>query len=145
MPRTTQETCALVLEEHRLLRKRMDALEELMQQPSHHATLRAEGLSFLVQLGVHLNAEEALLLPLIRALPTLGEPCGERLTEEHRSQRRDMLELRTLLLRADTSGAAVAKLLRTFIRGLRMDMAQEEEGILREVSLELSDNESVAS
>lgn len=95
-------------------------------------SLRERGLGLYERLAAHLELEDSVLAPALRASGAAGERAAERLAHEHREQRELLKYLLERLREQTRPTVLVARELRSFIDYVRMDMEHEESTLLSE-------------
>ena len=122
-----------VLDDHARLRWRLDEIESLAQRfeagdAEGDPTLRKRGLALYESFAEHLDLEDRLLAPALRAA---GAPeRALRLAHEHREQRELLGYLLGRLKKQGQPTTLVARELRNFVEYVRFDMTHEEETML---------------
>jgi enoyl-CoA hydratase/carnithine racemase len=124
-----------IVEQHRALRERFDAIDQLAADflagdESVGGDLRERGLALYEVFAAHLRFEDEQLKPALEAAGAEGRRRAERLTHEHRDQR-ELLEFLSRRLGRDAAPSQlVARELANFVEYLRRDMAHEEGALL---------------
>jgi hemerythrin-like domain-containing protein len=129
-----------ILEEHEQLRRLLGELEPVLEafeaeESGVGRMLRERGLELYERLARHLDSEQDLVTPALRASGPDGQRRADRLAHEHREQRELLRYLMSRLEPDDPPTLLVARELRNFIAYLRMDMAHEEETMLTDAVL----------
>jgi len=134
-----------ILDEHRVLRDKLDVLELLVdglrEEPKRCATVSRTARDLLRRLVAHIQLEDAILAPVLRDVDAWGPVRASHLLEHHAEQRE---QLRSLIRSYGRQGTDIEELaLRTlsWISDARADMDHEERGVL---SRELLDDAAVA-
>jgi ribosomal protein S28E/S33 len=132
-----------ILREHAELRTRLDEIDALLEECERDAEavvrLRELGLSLYRRLSEHIDLEDRMLVPALRALRTDGPQRAADLQRTHAEQR----ELLTFLVGRleDPSRPAVLTVreLRNFADYVREDMNHEEFALLNRLTLPARD------
>jgi hemerythrin-like domain-containing protein len=124
-----------ILEEHEHLRRLLAELEPVLQafeaeESGVGSKLRERGLALYERLARHLDSEQDLVTPALRASGPDGDRRADRLAHEHREQRELLRYLMSRLDTQDQPTLLVAREVRSFIAYLHLDMAHEEETML---------------
>lgn len=133
-----REICRRIREEHALLREQIAEIHALSEAFVADAAevgkkLRERGLALLERLEQHLELEDTILAPALRAGDVAsGTHRAERLAHEHHEQRELLRYLIGRLGMDSRPTVLVARELRSFAQLLREDMNHEEENLLRE-------------
>lgn len=135
IPMTASEVRARVLEEHRRLRTLLVQTQGLARAAALEATavpsLRASTRTLLLELSLHLDSEEEILMPLIAELPGYGDVLVAQMREEHAEQRRELRALHERTMRNDVEGT-LPEAVDDFVLRLFRDMRAEERCLLDE-------------
>lgn len=122
------EIAVIVTHSHRELRRMLDRLEALVEGMQRNG--RADA-SFYVHsenvkraLLAHMDIEDALIVPLLRAIPTHGRSEAEQLMQHHEAQRRWLST--TLDGKKDVPDAETLRAVQALVHVLRVDMDHEE-------------------
>jgi hemerythrin-like domain-containing protein len=134
---TNDEVRSKVLDDHAMLRDRLDEIGELAARFEKGGVevgveLRELGVALFESFASHLVFEDAQLVPALRAIPERGEELADRLEREHREQRELLDYLLNRLEEEKRPTTLVARELEGFSAYLRVDMSYEESMILRE-------------
>jgi hemerythrin-like domain-containing protein len=134
---TNDEVRRKVLDDHAMLRDRLDEIGELAARFEKGGVevgveLRELGVALFESFASHLVFEDAQLVPALRAIPERGEELADRLEREHREQRELLDYLLNRLEEEKRPTTLVARELEGFSAYLRVDMSYEESMILRE-------------
>jgi hypothetical protein len=123
-----------ILREHQALQAALDQLEVLLtgvvggtQSAAVSALEHARALC--VDLRAHIDHEDELLLPVLRAADAWGNVRADQLAQHHEQQRHAFGEQSLAGLRPEEPTAMVAWL-RDLIAALRSDIAHEESELL---------------
>jgi hypothetical protein len=134
-----------ILEEHRVLRDKLDVLELLVdglrEDPKRSAAVSRTARDVLRRLIAHVQLEDAILAPLLRSIDAWGPVRESDLLAHHAEQRE---QLQALIRSYGGHGHDIEELaLRTlsWISDARADMDHEERSVL---SRELLDDSMVA-
>jgi iron-sulfur cluster repair protein YtfE (RIC family) len=92
--------------------------------------LHTLGLTLYEKFGMHLENEQGLLEPVLRAAGHSGERLADRLVREHREQRELLKYLVGRIEKHPVPTILVARELQNFAGFLRVEMAHEEETML---------------
>ena len=130
-----EEVRERILEEHAELRSMLGDLERLMEQSAPFGSAFAEelersGLALYAKLAAHLETEDGVLVPALRAAGATGRQRAEQLLEEHGEQRELLAFLIERLSRESRPTVLIISELRTFIECVREDMEDEETNLL---------------
>lgn len=123
-----------VLEDHARLRQLLARVEALAHRVLGGdlrcaGDLRTAGRQLTSKLVRHLDLEEEILVPAIRAIDSWGPERARRVLVEHAEQRQQIRDLdRELAVDADAD--SLASELRTFAAILHADMLAEEAAVL---------------
>jgi hemerythrin-like domain-containing protein len=134
---TNDEVRSKVLDDHAMLRDRLDEIGELAARFEKGGVevgveLRELGVALFESFASHLAFEDAQLVPALRAIPERGKELADRLEREHREQRELLDYLLNRLEEEKRPTTLVARELEGFSAYLRVDMSYEESMILRE-------------
>ncbi|MEI7893430.1 MAG: hemerythrin domain-containing protein [Myxococcales bacterium] len=125
-----------VLEEHVALRKAMEELQQLVVRAEREGDeparveLKTECDGLLRTLHRHLDFEDRLLEPTLRAIDAWGPIRADRLRDDHRAQRRELDRLAERLGDPANTAGQCAAMVRTFLEWFARDMEEEERDIL---------------
>lgn len=131
------EVRRLVLEDHDLLRRLLDEIDTLaiqFEQGSEQVggRLRTRGQRLYEKLGEHLELEDRLLVPALRAVGREGKERAERLSREHLEQGELLKYLMGRLGQGSMPTLLIARELRNFVALMRYEMIEEEDTMLGE-------------
>lgn len=132
---TPGEVRARVLEEHAELRRLLTEVDELARRVARGVEkavpgLRERALLLHARLRSHLDLEDAILAPALRAADAWGPERADRLAREHLEQRLLLDYILGGLQDAGRPSALLARELRALVEVLREDMEDEEERLL---------------
>jgi len=127
---------AQILREHDELRRRLDEIDSLLAQieagwPDVIERLRERGLALYVHLRDHIDWEERILAPVLRAQGEDGVQRAVVLEREHEEQRELLRFLGGRLEQRRRPTELVVRELHSLLGCLRADMARED-AMLRE-------------
>jgi len=92
--------------------------------------LHSLGLTLYEKFGTHLDNEQGLLEPALRATGRTGERLANRLAHEHHEQRELLRYLIARIEKHPVPTILIARELQNFAGFLRVEMAHEEETML---------------
>ena len=129
------------LSEHQSLRGKSAVVEALalgvLRGDGELASaLRLKGEELQRHLLLHMQWEEAQLLPLIQRVARPGESMGEALVREHRRQRQRLANSLVALRAAPESAETLARHVLKLIRWIETDMRAEEKEVLDAIERE---------
>lgn len=129
-----------ILNEHRLLRERLDSLElaidGMRDQPAGRASVHRAARDLLRKLIAHTVLEDAVLAPALRAVDAWGT-VRERSMLKHHVEQRDVLKsLVESYTRAEEDIEETALRTLSWISDVRADMDHEERTVLSSELLE---------
>ena len=124
-----------ILHDHQALRARItevDALARrtLAEESGLDAELRAAGERLQREMVAHLDLEDRLMLPALRAADAWGEERAQLVEREHREQRAELARILDLLRDGGVTPREVANTLEAFFEALLADMQHEERAML---------------
>jgi iron-sulfur cluster repair protein YtfE (RIC family) len=127
-----------IVAQHAELRALLPKVESLAEQFERAAPdardlgvrLREAGLALYEKFGAHLDHEQQLLEPVLRAAGAEGERRARRLEHEHREQRELLHFLLHRLREQPEPTLLLARQLQDFAQFLRFEMDHEEESLL---------------
>ncbi len=128
MKPTPSEIRARILEQHEQLRERLSALENEargLQQGETGVDVRRHARELRALLIVHLDSEEALLIPELREADGFGPARVDSLEREHAEQKQQLEKLLLEIETAEDLAHLVTPVLE-LIERVRLDMAEEE-------------------
>jgi iron-sulfur cluster repair protein YtfE (RIC family) len=130
------EVLSRIKYEHAELRERMVLLETHLAalsdgEPSGLAQVLEHARGLSARLAEHVDLEDALLAPTLRAADAWGDQRASALIEHHRDQRRDIAALLVALTELSThhdawTGVELLCTVRAFAADLERDMRHEE-------------------
>ena len=134
-----------ILEEHRLLRHRLDflelAVEGLGEDPKRRGAVNRAARDLLRLLIAHTRLEDAILAPLLRTADAWGEVRARSLLDSHVEQREQLTGLiHSYGANGENAEDALPRTL-AWIADVRADMDREERDVLNR---ELLRDDSVA-
>lgn len=124
-----------ILEEHVVLREQLATaaiLADLVLDTGDESKVKLslQAREFYHSLTRHLDLEDLILAPVLRAADAWGEVRAAALAEEHQNQRR---HLKRALEQLETGDAGqLARAIQTFVPSVLEDMEREEEELLTE-------------
>ncbi|MGH0034964.1 MAG: hemerythrin domain-containing protein [Myxococcota bacterium] len=128
------EVRAKILEDHRRIRRELDALEARAAAGEAGAVepdaLRTLGESFLELLETHMRWEDEHLASALRDADSWGAEREKRLVREHAEQRAEMKALLERLHDPERDAEKLAADLQSLAQWLRRDMEGEEKETL---------------
>lgn len=134
-----------ILEEHRVLRDKLDVLELLIdglsEDPKRCSAVSRSARDGLRRLVAHVQLEDAILAPVLRDVDAWGPVRATQLLEHHAEQREQLQSLIRSYGRRGTDIEELALRMLRWIGDARADMEHEERGVL---SRELLDDSTVA-
>jgi iron-sulfur cluster repair protein YtfE (RIC family) len=127
-----------ILAQHAELRQLLHGVEDVAKRfeeaagedPELGAHLQERGLALYETFGRHLDREQELLTPVLRAAGAEGERLLNRLEHEHHEQRELLKFLLGRLRQYPHPTIVIARELQTFGGFLRFEMNHEEEALL---------------
>jgi iron-sulfur cluster repair protein YtfE (RIC family) len=127
-----------IVAEHGELRELLPEVASLAEQfeqaaPGAHdlgRRLREAGLALYQKFAAHMDHEQQLLEPALRAAGAEGERLARRLEHEHHEQRELLDYLLTRLREQPTPTVLIARQLQNFTNFLRFEMDHEEKTLL---------------
>ncbi len=128
------EVRSRVMDDHAELRRLLDEVEVMaIRFEQGHAevagSLREKGKHLYERLAQHLDLEDRILAPALRAVNPSGRQA-DRLAHEHREQRELLAYLLGRLEKTSMPTTLVARELRNFVGYVRFDMVHEENVLL---------------
>ena len=132
----TRRALTQILREHEELRARLDEIDSLLARieaglPEAIGALRDRGLALYEHLRDHIDWEEHILAPILRAQGEDGARRAAALEREHEEQRELLAFLGGRLAQGRRPTELVVRELRSLLESLREDMARED-AMLRE-------------
>ncbi len=117
----------IILEEHRLIREKLEAIHLLIENKHEQALKNAvdEFAHFFLK---HLATEDKILRPVLATIDSWGAVRVEALNKEHLEQTQELKRLNSLI-----QGKALTEYestLKSFVRAILLDMAHEEKDFL---------------
>jgi hypothetical protein len=117
----------IILEEHRLIREKLEAIHLLIENKHEQALKNAvdEFAHFFLK---HLATEDKILRPVLATIDSWGAVRVEALNKEHLEQTQELKRLNSLI-----QGKALTEYestLKSFVRAVLLDMAHEEKDFL---------------
>lgn len=127
-----------IVEQHVEIRGLLPRVEALAKQfeealddaPELSRRLREAGLALYEKFGAHLDREEELLEPVLRAAGPHGDKLAQHLVREHHEQRELLQYLLTRLQEHPSPTILLARQLHDFASYLRVEMEDEEKTLL---------------
>jgi hemerythrin-like domain-containing protein len=130
-----EEVRRRILDDHVVLRGLLDEIEPLALEferggSAQGERLRDEALRLYERFAAHLDLEDRLLAPALRAAGAEGKRHAERLGHEHREQRELLRYLIGRLSQDRAPTTLVAREVHHFVNLIRLDMEHEEKTLL---------------
>lgn len=134
-----------ILEQHRLLRERLDLLELIIdsvtEDPKRRASMNRASRDLLRRLIAHTQLEDAILAPALRTIDAWGEVRARTMLEHHEAQREELKSLINSYGRPSEDREETVLRTLSWIAETRADMDHEERTVL---SSELLDTWNLA-
>lgn len=130
-----EEVRRRILDDHVALRGLLDGIDPLAGEfergdAAQGERLREDALRLYERFSAHLDLEDRLLAPALRAGGQEGKRRADRLAREHQEQRELLRYLIGRLSQDRTPTTLVAREVRSFVNLVRLDMEHEEKTLL---------------
>ena len=117
----------IILDEHAVIRTKLDAIEKLVGSKHDQAVKNAVD-EFTHYFLKHIATEEKILRPVLADLDGWGEVRVEKMNKEHKEQTAELKRLNALVQGKNFEEYEAG--LRDFVQSIYTDMEQEESDIL---------------
>lgn len=121
------EIRARILEQHQVLRLRLNALVQALRDPNRAIRdLKADVAQLQTLLIAHVEAEERMLIPELREVDGFGPVRVKKLREEHAEQASQLHTILKAIMESEERDDVIGSIL-SLIERIQVDMDEEEQ------------------